>query len=681
MANPVEVFKAEKHGFDVWDDVLRYAAERTPMKDIPGPDLERMKWHGVFYRKRDTPGAYMLRIRLTGCEMSAAQARAIAFVAYQYGHGIIDVTTRANVQVQGLAIEDVPKAIERLHAAGVTAKQTGQDNVRNVYGHPLSGVDPEELIDTRSLCRQITGLFIDNRQFSNLPRKFNIALNGRDQSGIHFWTQDLAFLAHRSPENEVLFQVLIGGKQGQTPQLGRHLPVLVRPEQVLEVTHAILELFRTQGKREKRDEARFCFLVDQIGVGGVLDHLERTLPFPLLPCVAEPALPTGYEDLIGWFPQKQPGKWSMGLCVPLGRLTWQQLEGLAVASAKWGDGSMRVTPEQGVLIINIPGGFKDAVATAVARLGLSVYADSLARNVVACTGKQFCNIAVTETKAHAFQLIERLRQSSLTLHGIRIHMSGCPASCAQHHAADIGLKGVRVKRLLGTREGFDVYLGGGVSGRIHLALPYKLGVDVDQLPRLVEEVVQEFYLQQKPGQTFSAYWRERLRNQDAARVGDADYTTHVWQCENCDYQHQGEDPPVFCPRCAGLRRHFARLDQMDAGAEPATPVTVRPDGFAVVADAAAVKENAGLAVEIGAKTIALFCRNDAIHAIDNVCPHQGGSLAEGDVRDGVVKCPLHGWSFDVCTGGGAGGTAASVARYETKVEDGKVLVRVKSVGT
>ena len=250
--------------------------------------------------------------------------------------------------------------------------------------------------------------------------------------------------------------------------------------------------------------ARFRFLLDEIGVGGVLEWLDETLPFRLQPCVSEPVLASQYDDLIGWFRQKSSQLWVMGLSVPLGRMSWSQLEGLAVISKKWGDGSLRTTHEQGMAVVNIPTGFKDSAATSAAAHGLSVHADPLTRNTMACTGNQFCNIAVTATKGHMFQLIERLRQKGLTLHGIRIHMSGCPSSCAQHFTADIGLKGVRVRRLMGTREGFDIFLGGGIAGKVHLALPYKLGVDVDQLPEAIEQVVTDYYLRHRPGQTFSA---------------------------------------------------------------------------------------------------------------------------------------------------------------------------------
>ncbi len=248
--NKVEQWKSQKHGLDVWPDVLRYAQEGTPMKAIDNADLERMKWHGVFYRKRNAPGNYMLRIRITGCELTSAQAKEIAYLAYEFGHGFVDITTRANIQVQGLNIERVPTAIARLEACGLTAKQTGHDNIRNVFCHPLSGVDPDELIDTRQLCRDIAALFLDSRVYADLPRKFNIALSGRESHASHFWSQDLSLLAARSPEGEVGFQALVGGTQGQNPHLAWPLPVWIAPHQVVDVTRALLDLFRDQGSRE-----------------------------------------------------------------------------------------------------------------------------------------------------------------------------------------------------------------------------------------------------------------------------------------------------------------------------------------------------------------------------------------------------------------------------------------------
>ncbi|HQX52494.1 MAG TPA: hypothetical protein PLR25_21410 [Planctomycetaceae bacterium] len=560
MANPVEVWKSEKHPFDVWSDVEAHAATSTPMDQIPSQDLERMKWHGFFYRKRDSPGRYMNRIRITANEMTAEQAKEIALMAYEYGHGIVDVTTRANVQIQGLEICHLPKVAGRLEKIGLTAKQTGHDNIRNVFGHPFSGLMSHDLIDTRQLCRDVDAIYLNSREFSDLPRKLNICFNGTENHPAHFWTQDISFLAAHNADGEVGFQVLLAGTQGQNPRLAWHLPLFVYSHQVVSLTRAIIELFRAKGSREKRNNARLRFLVEEIGISGVLEWLEEKLPFRLEPSISEPVPTAMAEEFVGWFRQNDPKLWTMGLSVPLGRMTWRQLEGLAILSRKWGDGQLRTTQEQGIAVVNIPTGFKSAAATDAAALGLSVYADEYDLNTMACTGSQFCNIAVTETKGHMFQLIEKLRKRALKLHGIRIHMSGCPSSCAQHFTADIGLKGVRVRRLLGTREGFDVLLGGGISGQVHMGLPYRMGVDIGQLPTLIEEAVHEYYLRHKPGQTFSSYWRDRIQAEEAKKVGDADYIVPTWVCDGCDHHHHGEDPPVFCPSCAGLRRLFARVE-------------------------------------------------------------------------------------------------------------------------
>ena len=679
MVNPAEVWKSRKHSFDVWPDVLRHAEAGTPMADIETPDLERMKWYGFFYRKRDAPGRYMNRIRITAGELASDQAREIAAIAYEHGHGIVDVTTRANVQIQGLGIERLPEVAERLAAVGLSSKQTGHDNIRNVFAHPFSGLLPDELIDTRQLCRDVTALFVDSREYSDLPRKFNICLNGTAEPSLHFWTQDLSFLACRVGR-EVLFQVLVAGTQGQSPHLAWHLPVLVHPDQVVPVTAALLDLFRAQGSREKRHQARLRYLVERIGIDAVKAWVCERVPLRPWPDLPAPTPAARNDELVGWFPQAQPDRWTMGLCVPLGRLSWRQLEALAVLAKRWGDGQLRTTHEQGIAVVNIPGGFRDAAATDAAAVGLSMHADTLARNTVACTGTQFCNIAVTETKGAMFRLVDTLRQRTLALHGIRIHMSGCPSSCAQHFTADIGLKGVRVRRLIGTREGFDVYLGGGVAGDVHLGLRYKLGVDVDQLPLVIEEVVNEYYMRHQAGQTFSAYWRAKLREAEAAKVGEDDYRPATWICERCEYRHLGEDPPVFCPGCAGVRRLFARVDpDAELGADaPLETLPARDDGFVFAAREAALAEGAAVSVDIGGHTYALFRIDGRVQAIDGLCPHEGGPLAEGTVSKGVVTCPWHGWTFDACTGCSLDPGGNDVAHYSTLVEDGKVFLKPKA---
>ena len=446
----------------------------------------------------------MSRIRITANEMTRLRPRKCA--PWPTNSGTVSSTSppAPNLQIQGLAIEHLPKFRRRLEAVGLTAKQTGHDNIRNVFGHPFSGLISDELIDTRPLCHRVTELFIDHRDYSDLPRKMNICMNGTREHSAHFWTQDISFLATPTDEGQVGFHLLLGGTQGQNPHLAWHLPVVVRPDQVVDVTRSILDLFCAKGSREKRNAARFRFLMEELEIEGVLAWFDRDLASPLARHPATPLPARSHDELIGWFPQTDRDLWTMGLSVPLGRLTWQQLEGLGVLAQRWGNGELRTTHEQGIAVVNLPAHSKHAALTDAAALGLGIHADPLDRNTVACTGSQFCNIAVTETKGHMFQLMDKLRKKQVRLEGIRIHMSGCPSSCAQHFTADIGLKGVRVRRLLGTREGFDVFLGGGLADGVQMARAYRSGVDADQLPTLIEEVVSEYYLAHRPGQTFSA---------------------------------------------------------------------------------------------------------------------------------------------------------------------------------
>jgi ferredoxin-nitrite reductase len=548
-----EIWKTIKHGIDCWDDILRFARENTPMSRLEEPELERMKWYGYFYRKNNDLDHYMVRIRIPGCEMTSEQARTIAFVAYESGYSIVDVTTRGNMQVQGLTIDKLPGIRAVLEKVGLTSRQSGHDNIRNITSHPFSGIDPEELIDTHELARQIQGMIVGSREFSDLPRKFNIALTGRTDPQGHAWTQDISYVAAWGPEGRVGFQFLIGGNQGQSPKIAWHIPVFIPPEQALDVTAATLRTFRELGYRHNRHQVRFRFLIDRLGPDQVLLEIEKRLGYSLQRFPKSPPKPSGEENFIGWFPQKQQGLWAVGICVPVGRLTWDQFEGLAVIAQQYGSGTLRTTYDQNLIIPGIPAAQRQAVGYAIARYGLTFEPDPVTRNMVACTGKQFCNLAVTETKGYAYQLIETLRHRKVQLHGINIHMSGCPSSCATSYTADIGLKGMRVRRDLRVLDAFNIYLGGGLSDDVQMGILYKTLIPVGELPDELEKVVRDFYLHRRDGETFSKYWRNKLKGHKALPAKEA---LPKWQCSRCGHLHVAQDPPPFCPLCAALRATF-----------------------------------------------------------------------------------------------------------------------------
>lgn len=572
--SPAEVWKAEKHGFDVWPDVLRHAADATPMSKIDGSDLERMKWYGFFYRKNNDNDHYMVRVRLPGCEMTAEQARTLATLAYQSGYNILDVTTRGNVQIQGLTIEALPGVRTALERAGLTSRQSGHDNVRNVTSHPWSGFDPEELLDTRDLAKGIQSMLVGDRDLADLPRKVNVALTGRPEAPAHAWTQDISYVATTGPEGDVGFHLLLAGTQGQSPRMAWHVPVFVSPDQVVDVTRAILETFRELGHRHNRQQVRMRYLVERIGADGMLLEVEKRLGTEL------PRFPKGVaraardESFVGWKAQKQDGLFALGVCVPVGRLTAEELDGLSVVARTFGDGTLRTTYDQGLVIPGIASRDREEAAYAVARFGLTFEPDPASRSMVACTGKQFCNIAVIETKGYAYRLIEELRRRRVQLHGIRIAMSGCPSNCANGFTADIGLKGLKVRHGLRVLDAFDVFLGGGLGEELQMAALYRKGVPFEELPDALEAVVRDFHLQRNVGETFTTFWQRKLKRHkpEALKV-----EVPRWQCTRCRHVHVAQDPPPFCPMCAAVRAKFEpAAEEMAAPEAVATEVAAEP---------------------------------------------------------------------------------------------------------
>jgi ferredoxin-nitrite reductase len=560
--NRIEVLKAHKHGFDVWPDFLQWSEAGTSYDKIDEDDLQRLKWYGIFWRKHDR-NRYMLRVRIPGCEMTVAQARTLAFAAYEAGHEIVDLTTRGNIQIQGLKIEQIPKVIVALERTGLTTKQTGLDNVRNVTSHPLAGLDPDELIDTREAARAVTELFIDNRELADLPRKFNIGFNGRAESSPSDWTQDIAWLAARGPDGSLGYRLLIGGMQGAAPCLGWHLPVFVRPDGVAEVTLAILHLFRERGsRRDHRNHVRFRYLIEKIGPGGALREIERRIGHDLIRYGEPPPPPNDHESFIGWFRQREPGRWAVGIAVPMGRLTWRQFEGIAILARDFGDGSIRTAPDQNLLLPGVSGEDRTALGLELASLGLAFEADSLTRQTVACTGKQFCNLALTEAKGHGLRILEDMRRRQLQLYGIRIAVSGCANACAQHHTADVGLCGVRVRQGLRAVDAFDIYLGGGVGKTMRLARLYQKGVPVKRIAETLERIVSQFYTNRQEAESFSCYWQRMLAEREPEVV--LPEVVSAWQCSTCGYEHTGAAPPVFCPQCAAVKSKFAQLVMLDS---------------------------------------------------------------------------------------------------------------------
>ncbi|MCI0349528.1 MAG: FAD-dependent oxidoreductase, partial [Acidobacteriales bacterium] len=334
-----------------------------------------------------------------------------------------------------------------------------------------------------------------------------------------------------------------------------------------------MRTFRELGYRHNRHQVRFHFLIERLGSDQVLLEIEERLSYSLQRFPKFPPKPSAEENFIGWFPQKQQGLWAVGICVPVGRLTWDQFEGLAVIAQQYGWGTLRTTYDQNLIIPGVPAAQRQAVGYAIARYGLTFEPDTVTRNMVACTGKQFCNLAVTETKGYAYQLIETLRHRKVQLHGINIHMSGCPSSCAMSYTADIGLKSGKVRRGLSVVDAFNIYLGGGLSDDVQMGILYKTLIPVDEIPDEIEKVVRDFYLHRRNGETFSEYSRNKLKGHKALPANEA---LPKWQCSRCGHLHVAQDPPPFCPTCAALRAKFVPAPEEGESQTTKPPVAQAP---------------------------------------------------------------------------------------------------------
>lgn len=500
--NKFEAFKAEKDGLDIWPDLLRYAEERTPCDQIPEEDFHRMKWYGVFHRPQK-PGTFMMRLRLSGGRLTAAQARAISDVSREFGGGTLDLTTRQNVQLRDLALPDIPAIIERLSSVGISTRQTGMDNVRNIIGCPLAGIDGMELFDSTPLVESLTSAYLDaGKAFSNLPRKFNVAIAGcRDDCG-DAQSQDLGFVpATRDIDGRRVagFNVLVGGALGGTsPRLATPLDVFVTPAEVQPLFLALLRIFRDYGPREVRTRARLKWLIADWGEERLRAELERDLGRPLPRAGSDERLQVA-GDHLGIHPQRQVGLNYIGLHVPVGRLTANQLNGLAALAESYGRAELRLTVDQNVVIPHVPDAALSAILAEPLLQELKPNPSNVWRHLVACAGNDYCHFSLIDTKRHAFQLATELERRGVQVpRGTRIHISGCIHACGKHHIADIGLQGTNIR--LGNRvdEAADVFAGGRLGDQPRLATRILENVHWEDLPVLVEALVRQRFAQTVP---------------------------------------------------------------------------------------------------------------------------------------------------------------------------------------
>jgi ferredoxin-nitrite reductase len=589
--NKIEQIKSEKDGLDVGEDIPRYA--RLGPDAIEEGDLERLKWWGIFFR-RHTPGHFMMRIRIPNGITNAGELTAIGEITDHFGRGFADITTRQQIQLRWIRIEDVPAILDRLRAVGLVTLQTGMDNIRNVVGCPVAGLTPNELFDASPVARMFTETFVGNREYTNLPRKFNVTITGCRENCTHAETQDLALVpATRALGHEPVegFNVLVGGKNGSGGyRVASPVDVFVRPDEAVALCSAVVLLFRDHGARDARNKIRLAFLVDDWGVATLRDVLETRLGRALERAGADARLPK-VTDHVGVFRQKHARLNYVGLNVPVGRVTGDQLIEIARLASGYGTGEVRLTPDQNVIIPHVPDA-KLGSLTAEPLLKVLRYDPSeIMRGLVSCTGIEFCNLAVIETKSRALGVARALEAKVHHGKPVRIHWSGCPAGCGNHTVADIGLLGTKAKVDGKAVDAVDVFVGGSSGPQATQAIKLLENVPCDALPQVLEGLIRHL----DP---------EKLRRQLRS--------------------------PSPAPAAAGAPKSAMGVTTV-----------IRPDELA---------PGAGKLVTVDGLEVAVFRLQDGLCAIQNRCPHEGGGLWSGTLDGEDVICPLHGYRFNLKTG-------------------------------
>jgi ferredoxin-nitrite reductase len=495
--NTIEQIKAEKDGLEIVKELPAFAHQGW--ETIAAGDLERLKWAGVFFRKH-TPGFFMMRVRITNGITDATQLQTPAGIAAEFGRGRLDITTRQQIQLRWLRIDDIPTVLARLAEVGLTSLQTGMDNIRNVVGCPVAGLTSTELFDASPVARQFTAMIVGDKAFTNLPRKFNVTITGCCDNCTHAETQDLALVPATQLHNgaEVKgFNVLVGGKLGSGGyRIASALDVFVPPEEAAEVCRAIILTFRDHGLREARNKARLAFLLEQWGVAKFRAEVELVLGRSL-PTAGVDARHDRSADHVGIFRQQGPGLNYMGLAVPVGRLTSEQLLEVCRLAQRYGTGEVRLTPGQNLLIPHVPDRkIGDLTAEPLLRV-LRYDPSELLRGLVSCTGIEFCNLAVIETKHRALNIAQDLEQKLGAVKPLTIAWSGCPAGCGNHHVADIGLQGSKTKVDGAVVDAVTIFVGGRSGKGARLAEKIMEDVPCDRLPAVLEQLVR-YYPRKSP---------------------------------------------------------------------------------------------------------------------------------------------------------------------------------------
>ena len=517
-AQRAERLKGALNPWAAYAEIERFA--RDGFDSIPPEWLNTyFRWWGI-YTQGDGVGAvggtggegkalryFMQRIRIPNGFLSAPQLRAIADLTERHARGVADLTVRQNIQLHWVAVESLPEIVSTLSRVGITTIGTCGDVTRNITGCPLAGADADEIADASPLVEAATAMLNGAPEFYNLPRKFKVSI-----AGCRVWCSypeinDVGLTAIRHPDTgETGFSLRVGGGLSTDPHLAPRLDVFVRWDQALAVLKTVAEIFRDSDVlREHREKARLKFLFLRHGwtAERFRAEIQARLGYRLEPAVPEAPPEDVYRDHVGLHHQRQPGLVYAGFAILRGRLNPDTMRAAADLAERFGSGALRTTHMQNLVVLDVPRERASALTAEAEAAGLTLSASSFRRGTVACTGTEFCKIALTETKGFARHLVEELetRLPGFDRH-VKIHVTGCPNSCGQHWIADIGLEGKKVKGPAGLEDAYYVCVGGGLGRHASVARPVGFRVPARETPAALERLLRAYLGLREPGQSF-----------------------------------------------------------------------------------------------------------------------------------------------------------------------------------
>jgi len=507
-----EKWKREQHPFDAYEKLKAQAILNEPPKP---QDNFRWRYYGLFY-VAPAQTSYMCRLRMPNGILKHWQMSGLADIAEDFGGGYSHVTTRANLQIREIEPKNAINIIEGLSDLGLTARGSGADNIRNVTGTSTAGIDPQELIDTRPYAREWHFHILNDRSLYGLPRKFNVAFDGAGTLATLEDTNDIGFQAvevrdgHGVPAG-VYFRLTLGGITGHM-DFARDTGVIVKLEDATKIADAVVRVFIEHGNRTDRNKARLKYVLDAMGFEKFLSLMEEKLGAPMLRVPAEAVAPRKAFDRlahIGVHKQKQEGFNWIGVVLPVGKLTCEQMRGLAKIAADLGDGDIRLTVWQNLLISGVADDKVKLAEAAISALGLTTSATTIRAGLVACTGNAGCKFAASDTKRHAEDIAQWCEQRLQLDSPINIHLTGCHHSCAQHYISDIGLIGARVavSDEGDTVEGYHIFVGGGFGPHAGVGQEIFHDVKAPDVPQSVESLIRAYLTHREGDETFLAFSR------------------------------------------------------------------------------------------------------------------------------------------------------------------------------